>query len=33
VTRCPVKMDICEEQEPEFKEVSPDHWVACWRVN
>jgi oligopeptide transport system ATP-binding protein len=32
VTRCPVKMDICEEQEPEFKEVSPDHWVACWRA-
>lgn len=32
VTRCPVKMDICKEQEPEFKEVSPDHWVACWRV-
>ena len=33
VTRCPVKMDICEEQEPEFKEFSSDHWVACWRVN
>ena len=33
VTRCPVKMDVCEEKEPEFKEVSQDHWVACWRVN
>ena len=33
VTRCPVKMDICEGEEPEFKEVSSDHWVACWRVN
>jgi oligopeptide/dipeptide ABC transporter ATP-binding protein len=27
--RCPVAIDICAHQEPEFKEVSPDHWVAC----
>ncbi|MBC7223669.1 MAG: dipeptide ABC transporter ATP-binding protein [Anaerolineae bacterium] len=32
-TRCPVVMDICKEEEPEFKEVFPDHWVACWRVD
>ena len=31
-TRCPVVMDICKEQEPEFKEVSSGHWVACHRV-
>jgi oligopeptide/dipeptide ABC transporter ATP-binding protein len=28
--RCPVVKDICSRQEPEFKEVSRDHWVACW---
>ncbi|MGQ9593171.1 MAG: ABC transporter ATP-binding protein [Anaerolineae bacterium] len=31
-TRCPVVMDICKNEEPEFKEVQPGHWVACWRV-
>jgi peptide/nickel transport system ATP-binding protein/oligopeptide transport system ATP-binding protein len=30
--RCPVAFDHCAVQEPQFKEVSPDHWVACWRV-
>ena len=30
--RCPVAMDICSHQEPRFIEVSPDHSVACWRV-
>jgi peptide/nickel transport system ATP-binding protein len=30
--RCPVAMEHCSVQEPPFKEVSPDHWVACWRV-
>jgi peptide/nickel transport system ATP-binding protein/oligopeptide transport system ATP-binding protein len=30
--RCPVAFDHCGIQEPAFKEVSPDHWVACWRV-
>jgi len=30
--RCPVAMDICSHQEPRFKQVSPEHWVACWRV-
>ena len=27
--RCPVAIEICSHQEPEFLEVSPDHWVAC----
>jgi oligopeptide transport system ATP-binding protein len=31
-TRCPVVMDICREQEPEFKEISSGHWAACFRA-
>jgi oligopeptide transport system ATP-binding protein len=31
-TRCPVVMDICREQEPEFKDVGEGHWVACFRT-
>jgi peptide/nickel transport system ATP-binding protein/oligopeptide transport system ATP-binding protein len=30
--RCPVAMEHCSLEEPPFIEVSPDHWVACWRV-
>jgi len=31
--RCPIAdMSICSLQEPEFREVLPDHWVACWKV-
>ncbi len=30
--RCPVAIDHCSVEEPPFIEVSPDHWVACWRV-
>jgi len=30
--RCPVAFDHCSVQEPPFIEVSPDPWVACWRV-
>jgi peptide/nickel transport system ATP-binding protein len=30
--RCPVAFEHCAIQEPPFREVSPDHWVACWRV-
>lgn len=30
--RCPVAMEHCSIEEPPFIEVSPDHWVACWRV-
>jgi peptide/nickel transport system ATP-binding protein/oligopeptide transport system ATP-binding protein len=30
--RCPVAFDHCSVQEPPLIEVSPDHWVACWRV-
>ena len=31
-TRCPVVMDICKEEEPEFKEMTSGHWTACFRV-
>jgi oligopeptide transport system ATP-binding protein len=27
--RCPLAIDICEREEPEWREVSPNHWVAC----
>ena len=30
--RCPVAMERCSQKEPVFKEVSSDHWVACWLV-
>lgn len=33
VTRCPMRMDICKEQEPEVRDVSGEHFVACWRVS
>jgi len=29
-TRCPVAKDTCFEAEPEFEQVAPDHWVACF---
>jgi len=28
-TRCPAAFDTCFEREPEFKEASDGHWVAC----
>jgi oligopeptide transport system ATP-binding protein len=31
-TRCPVVMDICYEEDPEYLEAKPGHWVACHRV-
>ncbi len=31
--RCPWAKDICARQEPEFKEVRPGHWAACWLVD
>ncbi|MBN8655758.1 MAG: dipeptide ABC transporter ATP-binding protein [Anaerolineae bacterium] len=29
-TRCPIAVAHCSQQEPEFKEVRPGHWVACF---
>jgi oligopeptide transport system ATP-binding protein len=31
-TRCPVAMEVCKEEEPEMREVSSGHSVACHRV-
>jgi oligopeptide/dipeptide ABC transporter ATP-binding protein len=30
--RCPVAIEECRNREPELKENSPDHWVACIKV-
>lgn len=30
--RCPVAVERCSQEEPVFREVSPEHWVACWLV-
>src|SRR5690349_12454009 len=29
-TRCPWAIEICAQQEPQFKELMPNHWAACW---
>ena len=28
-TRCPIAQDICSDKTPEYREVLPDHYVAC----
>ncbi len=28
--RCPIAVEMCSQKEPEFREIKPDHWVACW---
>jgi oligopeptide/dipeptide ABC transporter ATP-binding protein len=30
--RCPIAEEICGRIDPEFKQTTNDHWVACWRV-
>jgi oligopeptide transport system ATP-binding protein len=30
--RCPLAEQVCQEVEPEWREVSPSHWVACHLV-
>lgn len=32
-TRCPLVMDICAEEIPDWIEVRPKHWVACHMHN
>ena len=29
-TRCPKALDMCSEQEPEFRDYGSGHWAACW---
>jgi oligopeptide/dipeptide ABC transporter ATP-binding protein len=31
-TRCPIAEDICSQEVPEWREISPGHWVACHLV-
>jgi oligopeptide transport system ATP-binding protein len=31
-TRCPMVIDVCHEEEPEFQDVGGGHWVACFRA-
>jgi len=31
-TRCPVAIERCFEEEPEFREISSEHWCACHLV-
>ena len=31
-TRCPLAANICAESRPEFREVNPGHYVACFMV-
>lgn len=31
--RCPFAFEKCGQEEPEFREASPDHYVACWLVD
>jgi oligopeptide transport system ATP-binding protein len=31
-TRCPLAEKICAEQVPTWREITPDHWVACHMV-
>ena len=30
--RCHMTLDVCSEQEPEFRDIGNDHWVSCHRV-
>ena len=31
-TRCPIAVDECRERVPDWREIVPNHWVACHRV-
>ena len=31
-TRCPIAIDECRTQIPEWRQIAADHWVACHRV-
>jgi peptide/nickel transport system ATP-binding protein/oligopeptide transport system ATP-binding protein len=28
-TRCPYAQPLCTEKMPDWRELQPDHWVAC----
>jgi oligopeptide transport system ATP-binding protein len=31
--RCPLAQDVCKERDPEWREILPNHWVACHLVS
>jgi len=31
-TRCPIMEESCKSAMPQLREVSPDHWVACYKA-
>jgi oligopeptide transport system ATP-binding protein len=31
-TRCPIAIDVCRQEIPEWRDVGNEHWVACHRV-
>jgi oligopeptide transport system ATP-binding protein len=31
-TRCPIAVDVCRQELPEWREIRPGHFVACHRV-
>jgi len=31
-SRCSMAEDICRQEEPEWREVQPNHWVACHKI-
>jgi len=31
-TRCPIAIDVCREEDPEWREIQPEHFVKCHRV-
>ena len=31
-TRCPIAIDICREEDPDWREITTDHFVRCHRV-
>ena len=32
-TRCPSVMDVCQEKEPELREIGKGHFSSCWLTN
>jgi oligopeptide transport system ATP-binding protein len=32
-TRCPLAQEVCSQQVPEWREITPGHWVACHFVS
>ena len=31
-TRCPLAVELCAQKDPEWREITPSHWVACHLV-